>query len=85
MKETWHPDDMLLDSGGWREGSKKITFFGIDWARKDWTGRRLPSMSATAPVANTKAEKVPPLQHPVSVHRQRSAGTILTEQRRIEA
>lgn len=33
----WHPDDMLLDSDAHQEGSKKATFFGIDWGRKDWT------------------------------------------------
>lgn len=42
MKEAWHPDDMLLDSDGWREGSSKITFFGVDWGRKDWTAAVCP-------------------------------------------
>lgn len=38
----WHDNDMLLDSSDYREDSKKIIFFGIDWERKDWTAAVCP-------------------------------------------
>jgi len=38
----WHPDDMLLDSKPFPEGTPKAIFIGIDWGRKDWTALACP-------------------------------------------